>query len=89
MTSKTIVIATLGAVLLMSGPALAADPASADDCSKLSFDLAKKAGAAKLAEADAAKVEEMLGRLDRQCADNKLSDAAATAKDVEAAINKK
>lgn len=66
------------------GSALAAPPADQDACNKLSFEIAEKAAAKK--PADAAKVDEMIAKLEGQCVDGKFAEAEATAKDIEAAV---
>lgn len=81
---KTIAATTLIGTTLFASSALAAPPADQDACYKLSFELADKAAAKK--PADAAKVDEMIGKLEAQCTDGKFAEAEATAKDIEAAI---
>lgn len=73
---------------LIAAPALAAPPADQDACSKLSFDLAEKAVAKKPSEADAVKIDELIGKLEGQCNESKFTEAEATAKQIEAAIGK-
>ncbi|PPC86293.1 MAG: hypothetical protein CTY31_10085 [Hyphomicrobium sp.] len=79
-----IAVAALISTTLIAGSAFAAPPADQDACNKLSFELAEKAAAKK--PADAAKVDEMIGKLEGQCTDGKFAEAEATAKDIEAAI---
>jgi len=69
-------------------PALAAPPADQDACNKLSFDLAEKAVAKKLAEADAIKVDELISKLEGQCAESQFNEADATAQEIEGALAK-
>lgn len=88
MNRKIIVIAALGTMLGLSGSALAEEPSSAEACSKTSFSLAKKLAAKKLPEADAVKIDEMIVKLDGQCAEKKLAEAGATIKEIEAALKK-
>lgn len=79
------------AALLTAGlaaPALAAPPADQDACNKLAFTLAEKAATKKLPEAEALKVDELIGTLETQCAEGKLAEADATAQKIEAAIGK-
>jgi hypothetical protein len=84
---KSIAAATLLAAVMFT-PSLAAPPADQDACNSLAFSLAEKAAAKKLPEGDAAKLEELIAKLEGQCADGKLADAEATAKDIEAALSK-
>jgi hypothetical protein len=69
-------------------PASAAPPADQDACNKTAFELAELAASKKLAEADAVKVDELVSKLEGQCADGKLTEADATAKEIEAALGK-
>lgn len=86
---KTIAaVAALPITIAVLTPAMAAPPANQDACNSLAFSLAEKAAAKKLAEADAVKVDELIGKLEGQCGDSKFADAEATAKQVEAAIGK-
>lgn len=66
-------------------PALAA-PADQDACNSLAFDLAEKASKKKLPEAEALKVDQLIGKLESQCSEGRLAEAGATAKEVEAAL---
>lgn len=84
-TSLTATAAALSTLLLL-GPAMAAPPADADACNALAFGLAEKAAGKKLSEADAVKVDELIAKLEGQCADGKLADAEKTASEVEAAL---
>ncbi len=88
MIRTTIVAGALTCVAALTVPALAAAPSSAEECGKLSFDLAKKLAAKKLPEADAIKIDEMIVKVEGLCTEKKFSDAAATAKEVEAALKK-
>ncbi|MCC7253942.1 hypothetical protein [Hyphomicrobium sp.] len=84
---KTIAAAAaLVTTSVLAVPALAAPPADQDACNALAFSLAEKAVAKKLSEADAAKVDELIAKLEGQCAEGKLAEAEATAKEAEAAI---
>ncbi|MGE4247642.1 MAG: hypothetical protein AB7E66_16735 [Parvibaculaceae bacterium] len=81
--------ATAAALIpLAFAPALAAPPADQEACNKLSFDLAEKAVAKKLAEADAVKVDELISKLEGQCAESQFNEADATAQEIEAALAK-
>ena len=73
MIRKTTVAAALLTAALAT-PALAAPPADQDACNKLAFGLADKAAAKKLPEADAAKVDDLIGTLETQCGDGKLAE---------------
>lgn len=75
-------------IALSATGAMAAAPATADDCNKLSFALADKAQKKKLADADALKVEELLAKLDGQCAKSSFAEAEGTAKEIEAIVSK-
>lgn len=75
---------TLSAALITS--ALAAPPADQDACNSLAFSLAEKAAGKKLPEAQAVKVDELIGKLEGQCSEGKFADADATAKEIEAAV---
>jgi hypothetical protein len=82
---------TVAAALLTAAlgtPALSAPPADQDACNKLAFSLAEKAAAKKLPDADAAKVDDLIGTLETQCSTGKFAEADATAQKVEAAIGK-
>ena len=85
---KTIAAATGLMMTAFVVPALAAPPADEEACNKRSFDLAEKAAAKKPSEADAVKIDELIVKLEGQCADGKFVEAEATAKEVEAAIGK-
>lgn len=86
---KTIAAAAaLPITIAVLTPAMAAPPANQDACNSLAFNLAEKAAAKKLAEADAVKVDELIGKLEGQCSDGKLADAEATAKGIEAVVGK-
>lgn len=76
--------AALSAALITS--ALAAPPADQDACNGLAFSLAEKAAGKKLAEAQAVKVDELIGKLEGQCSESKFAEADATAKEIEAAL---
>jgi hypothetical protein len=67
-------------------PVLAAPPADQEACDKLAFDLAEKAAAKKLPDADALKVDGLVNTLTDQCGAGKLAEAGATADQIEAAI---
>lgn len=79
----------LAAVFAMglSSVALAQNaPANADECNNQGAELAQKAEDKKLDAGKTAKVEELLTKLDEQCQGSKFSEAAATMKDLTAAI---
>jgi hypothetical protein len=89
MTTPTKTAFAVAAVLAVSFlPAAAAPPADQDACNKTAFELAELAASKKLAEADAVKVDELVSKLEGQCADGKLTDADATTKEIEAALGK-
>jgi hypothetical protein len=83
---KTIAAAAALTITAVAVPALAAPPADQDACSTLAFSLAEKAAGKKLAEADAAKVDALIVKLEGQCGENKLAEAEATAKEIEDAL---
>jgi hypothetical protein len=85
---KSIAAATALLATVLLSPALAAPPADQDACNSLAFSLAEKAAGKKLAEADAVKVDELIGKLEGQCGEGKLAEAEATAKEIEAALSK-
>jgi hypothetical protein len=64
-------------------PVIAQD---SDACLKQAFDLAQSAESKKLADAQLAKVEELLAKMEGQCDSKQFADADKTAKDVQAAI---
>jgi hypothetical protein len=82
---KRVVFATVIATLCAC-PAAFAAPADKEACNKAAFELADKASKQKLAEAQAAKVDTLLSKMEDECKDDKLTDADATAKQVEDAI---
>jgi hypothetical protein len=61
-------------------------PKTADDCFKISIDLAKSAEDKKLGDDKLAKLEELLTKMEGQCEAQKFAEAAATAGDIKAAI---
>lgn len=85
---KTMTAAAALLATALLAPALSAPPADQEACGSLAFSLAEKAASKKLAEADAAKVDELIGKLEGQCAEGKFAEAETTAKDIEAAIGK-
>lgn len=88
---KIILKTALAAAALFTAstlPASAAPPADQDTCNKTAFELAELAASKKLAEAEAVKVDELVSKLEGQCADSKFTDADATAKEIEAALGK-
>ncbi len=87
MIKKTAVTAALF-VSVLSASAIAAPPADQDACNKLSFSLAEKAVAKTPSEAQAVKIDELIGKLEGQCNESKFAEAEATAKEVEALIGK-
>lgn len=73
--------------LSLSSVAMAQNaPANADECNNQGAEIAQKAEDKKLDAAKTAKVEELLTKLDEQCQGSKFSEAAATMKDLNAAI---
>lgn len=87
MKKSTAAAAALFATLI-AAPALAAPPADQDACNKLSFDLAEKAVAKKPSEAQAVKIDELIGKLEGLCSDSKFAEAETTSKEIEALIGK-
>ena len=86
---KTIAAAAaLPITIAVLTPAMAAPPANQDACNSLAFSLAEKAAAKKLPEADAVKVDELIGKLEGQCGESKFAEAETTAKDIEAVVGK-
>lgn len=79
------IVAAIAVSAAVASPAFSA-PADQDACNSLAFDLAEKASKKKLGEADALKVDKLIASLETQCAEGKLAEAGATAKDVEAAL---
>ena len=84
--TKTLTAAAALFNVLASAPVFAAPPADQDACNKLSFSLAEKAVAKTPSEAQAVKIDELIGKLEGQCNDSKFTDAEATAKEIEALI---
>jgi predicted mannosyl-3-phosphoglycerate phosphatase (HAD superfamily) len=70
----------------LATPALAQD---ADACLKQAFDLAASAEGKNLSEAQLAKVEELLAKMEGHCDAKQFADADKTAADVKAAIEGK
>lgn len=70
----------------LSSVAVAQAPANADECNNQGAEVAQKAEEKKLDDAKTAKVEELLGKLDEQCQGSKFTEAAATIKELNAAI---
>ena len=68
--------------------AQAAPPADQDACNRTAFELAELAANKKLPEADAVKMDQLVSKLEGQCADSKFTEAEATAKEIEAALGK-
>lgn len=83
---KTIAATAALLTTLVAVPALAAPPADQDACNDLAFSLAEKAAGKSLAEAAAAKVDELIVKLEGQCGEGKLAEAEATAKEIESAL---
>lgn len=81
--SKSCAAAAALLAALMLTPALAAPPADLDACNSLVFSLAEKAAGKKLPEAQAVKVDELIGKLEGQCSESKFADADATAKEID------
>ncbi len=61
----------------------------ADSCLKQAFDLAQAAEGKKLADAQLAKVEELLAKMEGHCDAKQFAEADKAAKDVQAAIDGK
>ncbi|MFN0219475.1 MAG: hypothetical protein ACKVP4_11755 [Hyphomicrobium sp.] len=83
-----LIFTAAAALICFVAPASSA-PANKDDCLKVAFDLASKAAKKKLPEAEAVKVEELVGKMEGECASEKMSDAEATSKQIDAAISGK
>jgi hypothetical protein len=83
---KTYIAAVSALAIGFSAPAFAQD---ADSCLKQAFDLAQAAEGKKLPDAQLAKVEELLAKLEGQCDAKQFAEADKTAKDVQAAIDGK
>ena len=66
----------------------AAPPADQAACNRTAFELAELAANKKLPEAEAVKIDELVSKLEGQCADSKFTEAEATAKEIEAALGK-
>ena len=82
----------LAAALAMSLSSMAVAqnaPANADECNSQGAEIAQSAEEKKLDDAKTAKVEELLTKLDEQCQGSKFAEAAATMKDLKAAIGGK
>jgi hypothetical protein len=62
--------------------------ADQDSCNKTAFELAELAAGKKLPEAEAVKIDELVSKLEGQCADGKFTEADATAKEIETALGK-
>lgn len=83
--------ALVGALALLvagSFSAFANPPADQEACNKTAFSLAELAAGKKLKEADAIRIDELVSKLEGQCAEGKLAEAGATAKEIEAALGK-
>lgn len=85
MIKSTAAAAALFATLAVT-PVFAAPPADQDACNALAFSYAEKAAGKQLAEAQAVKVDELIGKLEGQCSDSKFAEADATAKEIDAAL---
>ncbi|MGQ0674459.1 MAG: hypothetical protein ACT4N2_16490 [Hyphomicrobium sp.] len=70
----------------LASPAVAQD---ADACLKKAFDLAQSAEGKKLADAQLAKVEELLAKMEGHCDAKQFAEADKAAADVQAAIDGK
>lgn len=70
----------------LSSPAFAQD---ADSCLKKAFDLAQSAEGKKLADAQLAKVEELLAKMEGHCDAKQFAEADKAAAEVQAAIDGK
>lgn len=85
---KTKTALLLVMIPLLTSSAMAAPPADKDACNKLSFEMAEKAASKKLSESAATKVDELLAKLEEQCAAGNLTEADSTVKAVEEALAK-
>lgn len=73
--------------LATAGAAAADDtPKNAEDCLKMSFDLAKSAEGKKLGQDKLGKLEDMLQKMEGHCEAKQFAEAAAVSKDIKAAI---
>jgi predicted esterase len=80
-------IAATALVSGLSAAAFAQDaPKTAEDCFKVSIDLAKSAEDKKLDDAKLAKIEELLTKMEGQCEAQKFAEAAATSTEIKTAI---
>jgi hypothetical protein len=85
---KALAVSAAAVAIVVSVPAFAAPPADQNACNSQAFNLAEKAAAKKLPQADAVKIDEMIAKLEGQCGASKLADAEATIKEIEAALAK-
>lgn len=83
---KSFAVAAAISTLFVLAPANAAPPADQDACNALAFSFAEKAATGNLPEAKAVKVDELIAKLEGQCADSKFKEAEATGKEIEAAL---
>jgi hypothetical protein len=79
----------LFSLMVLTGPAFAAPPASQDACLEQAFALAEKAQGKKLAKAAQEKVENLLSDLETKCTSGDMAGAETDIKGVEAAIEGK
>jgi hypothetical protein len=77
------------AAALALGTAAPAFAQDADSCLKQAFELAQSAEGKQLADAQLAKVEELLAKMEGQCDAKQFAEADKTAADVKAAIEGK
>jgi hypothetical protein len=84
--SKSLAAAAAFSTFFVLAPAFAAPPADQEACNALAFSFAEKAAGGNLPETKAVKVDELIAKLEGQCADNKFADAEATSKEIEAAL---
>lgn len=79
-------LVSLLALAAFATTAASAAPASKDACFKMAFEMAEKAGQKKLPEAQAVKVDELIGKLEASCETEKFAEAETTSKEIDAAI---
>ncbi|MEM1371419.1 MAG: hypothetical protein AAGG72_04215 [Pseudomonadota bacterium] len=85
-THRALTLATLTSTLFLASMAQAKTPANVDDCLEGALATADKAQSAGLSADKMADVENLLQKLESQCDTNKLQEAGATMKQLEAKI---
>lgn len=85
MTRRNLTLAVL--IVIASGAANAAPPASKDACLEQAFALAEKAAAKKFPADKLTKVEELIGAVEVKCAADDLAGAEGAIKAAQAAID--